>query len=286
MHTISDRKLLMLKPSQIRILNHRIRKNIDTEKLEELSHNIALNGIINPIAVRKNKDGLYELISGERRLRAASMAGLRRVPCVLHNADDLTSVIYSINENNQRNAIHFFDEATAIYKLIYSYKLTFSEVSLRLGIPISSLNEKLSLLELDKDLRERIISKRLDVEYAKILLLLPEYQRYEVLSDFIKNSLNIYDAKNLVEAKINPDIKSEEIIEKEKSKPLEKPIRKYAIGDVRFFGNSLQKLINTLKSSGMDVGVKKTENNKYIEYKVRIKKEITETGEFKQLKIC
>lgn len=285
MHTISDRKLLMLKPSQIRILNHGIRKNIDLEKLEELSHNIALNGIINPIAIRKNKDGFYELISGERRLRAAAIAGLRRVPCVLHNADAITAIIYSLTENIQRNPIHFFDEAVAIYKLIYTHKLTFSEVSLRLGISVAILHDKLSLLELDNDLRDRIVNKKLSIEYAKILLLLPEYQRFEVLSEIINNSLSIVEAKNLVERKLNPTAPKEVVTEPIPEKK-EKQIKKYAIGDIRFFGNSLQKLITTLKSSGMDVGVRKTENNKYIEYKVRIKKEITETGDFKQLKIC
>ena len=98
MHTINERKLLMLKPNQIRIPPNRPRHNIDPQALKSLADSISLNGVINPISVQKNRDGFFELVSGERRLRAAAMVNLRRVPCVLHNTDVVTSDIYAITK--------------------------------------------------------------------------------------------------------------------------------------------------------------------------------------------
>ena len=118
MHTISDKKLLMLKPESIIISNDNARKSFDEYELKRLAESIHTSGIIQPIAVRKNTDGNYELITGERRLKAAVLAGLRRVPCILHKTDKNTARLYSIIDNVHRCNLSLFEEAEGLEYLI------------------------------------------------------------------------------------------------------------------------------------------------------------------------
>lgn len=289
MHTIKDKKLLMLKPSQIRIMPYSPRGDIYRTELKALADSIALNGVIEPIAVRKNRDGFYELIAGERRLRAAAMAGLRRVPCVLHNADTATCALYAVTENLQRSRLDFFDEAVALEGLIKKYGFTHTETALKLGITQAALMDKLQLLNLSPQIRKRITEASLTENYARALLLLPEYQRPEVLDSIIADNLTLKETDDLINNKLNPEIKPAVNIVPpvEETTPMEnKPLRKYSIGDVRLFANSLQKLTDTLKSAGIKVSSRKLENDKYIEYKVRIKKDSAKSRDCQQLKIC
>jgi len=120
---------------------------------------------------------------------------------------------------------------------------------------------------------------------------LPTYKRPEILESILTDKLNLTETEKLVDKTLNPEplYKTETtlaITEPEPKKEILPPVRKYSIGDVRLFGNSLAKLTDTLKSAGININLRKTENDKYIEYKVRIKKEPTESGNFTQLKIC
>ena len=109
MHTISHKKLLMLKPEELRVLKNQPRKVFDEYELSLLADSISVNGIIQPLSVRRAVDGKYEIIAGERRYRAALIVGLRRIPCILHNADRQTAAVYSIVENLQRSDLGLFE---------------------------------------------------------------------------------------------------------------------------------------------------------------------------------
>lgn len=283
MHTIHGKKLLMLKPSQIKLSAMRIRQT-EIDDLKPLVESIARNGIIEPIAVRKAEDGSYLLVAGERRLRAAVIAGLRRIPCVLHKIDFSLSAVYSLTENYQRTAPYFLDEALLMDRILRTHRISAAELALNTGIPEAYIEARLRLLRLSPEIRSRIEYAGLQEEYASALLLLPEYQRPEVLSEIITECLSLSDARKLINSRLNPQ-KEEESEEKTTVAFEIKPIRKSSIGDLRLFGNSLNKLVDTLKNSGITAGVKKVENSKYIEYKVKIKKEIPENTECTQLKL-
>jgi len=286
MHTIKSKKIFMLKPVQIRIPSNRVRKNIDKCAIESLAESILANGIIEPLTVRKDENG-YVLISGQRRLMAAQSVGLRRVPCVLYSLSSKEGLLYSVIENLQRKQPDYFEEARALEKLVTYGAFTHIQVASRLGISVADLSYKLQLLQLDTQLADKLSVSGLDEDFARLLLILPVYQRPEVLENIIENSLTFQQARELVEAKINPPPKTEDLrITEIDDAPEHKPVRKYAIGDVRMFANSLAKLTETLKTAGFGVTMRKSENDKYIEYKVRIKKESCEKDEFKQLKIC
>lgn len=278
MYTLSDKKLIMLKPSEIKLSANQPRKSFDEYELKQLSDSIQASGIIQPLAVRKAPDGSYQLIAGERRLKAAVMAGLRRIPCILHKTDDETAALYSIIENLQRSNLTVFEEAQGINRLITEYGISQSEAAARLGIAQSTLSNKLRLLKLSDGIKERIISARLTERHARALLRLPEEMRDGALDRIIAEGMTLTQAEEYIFSLLNPEK------ERENKKP-DEPVRKAAIGDVRLFSNSLSKLLSTLQNAGIDAHSRKYETDKYIEFKVRIKKN-TDPDRYKQLKIC
>lgn len=276
MHNPFDKKLLMLKPQDIIISEEQPRKYFDEYELKQLADSIAANGIIQPLAVRKTQDGKFEIIAGERRFRAAKQIGLRRIPCVIHTANEQTAAILSLTENLQRSNLSVFEEAMALDRLINYYGISQTEAAIKLGMAQSTLSNKLRLLNLSKEIQQRITKARLTERHARALLRLPQNMRDEVLDYIIANGLTLSQSEEYIERILHPETKPQE----------QKPVRKQAIGDIRLFYNSLSKLVDTLQSAGIKAHTRKTENNKYIEYKVRIKKDTEECNNCKQLKIC
>ncbi len=288
MHTIKSKKLLMLRPKEIRIPLLKSRKNDGGYSLESLADSIKQSGIIEPLAVRKNQNGKYELISGERRLKGAIIAGLRRVPCVLHDIDSATAAVYGAVENFQRKNLSFFEEAEVIKQIIVKYRIPHSEMAMRLGISQNALLERLRLLRINEGMRNRIEDAFLTETHARSLLQVPPEKREEVLEKVISENMTALQTEVFVNALLSPKqsepIKAVETAPKTNFQKM--PYRKSAIGDIRLFSNSLQKLADTLKNSGIDAFVRRTENDRYIEYKVRIKKDEPQKEIAEQLKIC
>ncbi len=259
-------KLVFLKPEQIVCPNTFVRKHYDDFDIKILADSIAANGIIEPIIVRNPKKGIYELVAGLRRLKAAQTLGLRRVPSIIITADNRTAAYISITENTKRTSLNPFEEAEAIKNVINRYETDISVAAEKLGVASSYLTGKLNLLKLDNLSKTKIISCGLGERYAKITLLVPEEKRSEFLDEIIKNSVCISGAKELANKYI-----SEETPE-EKETLNQTPVRKTVIGDERLFANSLSKLISTMQSSGLEAYQRKSETEKYIEYRVRIVK--------------
>ncbi len=280
MHTIADKKLLMLKPSQIIANPDQPRKIFDDGKLSALKESIAKNGIIEPLLVRRTAYNKYELIAGERRLRAAILAGVRRVPCVLHSTDRVTAGIYAVTENLQRCDLNFFEEAAAIESLINLSGRSQAQIAQSLGIAQSSLSNKLRLLKLDDNLKKTINEYNLSERHARALLAIPAEDRPELLREIISEGLNVRQTTERIS-----EILAKNDTSNINYEPVKPPVRKTAIGDEKIFRNSLNKLVGFLQSSGVDAKTRRTENDKYIEYKVRIPK-AEKKSEYTQLKIC
>lgn len=287
MHTISEKRLLMLKPCEILPNLERARKDFDSYDIRILAKSISLYGIIEPLTVRKCENGRYELISGERRLKAAILAGIRRVPCIVHSIDRKTAMIYSAIENIQRKDLNFFEQAKAIERLIEEYSLLKSEISVNLAISEKQLEDKLSLLRYDNESMKRILLFSLSEEQALEILKLPIIYRNEALDAVISEEMSLKETKEYVKRVLSPNDKKESSEEKPKEIPKEiLPHRKYIIGDMRLFYNSLSKLLQTLTNSGIETTLKKSESDKYIEYRIRILKSQNEKNTAEQLKIC
>ena len=275
MHTFADKKLLMLKPDDIIPNPNQPRKIFDEYELKTLADSIAANGIIQPLTVRKGDGGKYLLIAGERRLRAAKLAGLRRVPCVLHRTSELVASLYAITENMQRQDLNYFEEAFAIQCLINDFGLTQGEIAVQLGMANSTISNKLRLLKLSPQIQSRLLSANLTERHARALLRLPATERDAALDKIIADGLNLSQTESFIESVINPP-KTQ--IEEFKNPP----IRKSAIGDLKLFSNSLAKLIGTMQHAGISANSRKRETDTFVEYKIRILKNEQAT----QLKIC
>ncbi len=264
MHTISEKKLLLLRPADIRISPFRARNDMDEYSLFSLASSILANGIITPLCVMRDGKDKYILISGERRLKAAKLAGLRRVPCAVHSIDEKTAAVFALADNLGRENIDFFEQAKAIEKLMGMYSMSLSDIAQRLGTSQSALTMKLKLLKIPEDKRERILSGGLTEEHALALLELEKKDMSLVLDAVISERLNARQTKELV-ISVNSPVPEIEIKE-------EQPIRKTAIGDVKFFTNSLTKLLITMQNSGVRTSLDRHETESSVEYKIKIDK--------------
>ena len=272
-----ERRLVDIKIEDIAPNPNQPRKTFDEYELHKLSESIKQNGIIVPLSVRKTANG-YELIAGERRLRAAKAAGLKRVPCVICGADDQTSAVYSIIENLQRADLSVFEQAEGISRLISEFGLTHADAAERLGLAQSTLSNKLRVLRLDKTERERITAARLSERHARALIRIENAeQRGEILNKIIAESMTAKECEDYIEAIVNP----ERSVNK-------KPVRKSGIADFRIFSNSLNRLIDTMLAAGVNLSRRRQENRQYIEYRIRIEKpkETAEEDDGPQLKLC
>ncbi len=271
-----QKKLMDIKVSEISTADNP-RKKFDEYELFKLSESIRENGIIQPLTVRRNGSG-YVLVAGERRLRAARMAGLKKVPCIVVNINDKAAAVYAIIENLQREDLTLFEQAEGIERLIKKYNITQQEAAERLGIAQSTLSNKLRILRLGENERERITAANLTERHARALIRIEdEEKRSFALDKIIAENMPSKECERFVEELLNP---------KETEEPA-KPMRKSGIADVRLFSNSLNRLIDTLLSAGIKASRRKQENKDYIEYRIRIeKRDKQEQDESPQLKIC
>lgn len=239
------------------------RAHFDENELQGLSESIRRNGLLQPITVRKRADGCYELVAGERRLRAARLAGMGEVPCLLINADNRRAAILGLVENVQRSDLNLFEEAEAIQRLMTEWGATQLEVAQRLGKAQSTVANKLRLLRLTPDQRARILAASLTERHARALLRLEsESARSDALNVMIAEQMTAPEAEQYVTNLLNPTVTDE------KADAIRVPL----IRDVRIFINTLSKAVDTIRKSGLDAKSAETETDEYIQYTVFIPK--------------
>lgn len=261
---MKDSKLTHIKVSDILPSPAQPRHHFDPYELEKLAESIKTSGIIQPLLVRPAAGGTYELIAGERRLRAAKLIGLKKVPCIIKRTDGLNAAYITIIENLQRSDLSAFEEAEGISRLLTVYGLSRCEVAEQLGLAESTLSNKLRLLKLDMNLRHRLEASRLTERHARALLRLPEHKRSEVLDVIIAEQMTLTEAERYVDEVLHPKPKPEA--------PPPPPVRKGAVGDVRLFANSLTKIVDTMRQTGYNPITEKKETETFIEYRILIPK--------------
>ncbi|MCQ2485907.1 MAG: ParB/RepB/Spo0J family partition protein [Clostridia bacterium] len=241
---------------------HQPRKNFNWDDLEGLAESIHYNGLLQPITVRKCSDERYELISGERRLRACKMAGLSTIPSIIIDIDEEKSALLAILENLQRENLHFFEEAMAIERLMKGFGLSQEEVARKLGKSQSALSNKLRLLRLPNEIRYNITLYGLSERHARALLRLPTTSlMHQVIDTIAEQGLTVSATEKLI-----CDILT-------KSQPKEKKGKKVMVfKDVRIFINTLNHAVTTMRKSGINATASKNETDSYIEYVVKIDK--------------
>lgn len=256
----TESKIILIPQSEILPNPNQPRKRFNYDELEGLAQSIRANGILQPLLVRINENGKYELVAGERRLRAARLVGITKVPCIVNEISESDSAVFAIIENLQRQNLDFFEEAEALAILVSEYRMSQDELCKKLGKAQSTLSNKLRLLKLSDEMRYKISRAGLSERHARALLSLEdEVQRARALSIIIDRHLTVNESETLIEQMLRKN---------------EAPKRQILKGfkDIRIFINTLNNAVDTIRRAGIDADSVKTETDEYVEYIVRIPK--------------
>ena len=225
------------------------RKHFDPEELKELAESIERYGILQPLTVRF-QNGNYELVAGERRLRASRLAGLHKAPCIILNVDKENSSFLALVENLQRRDLNYIEEAEALSQLISIFDLSQGEAAKRIGKSQSAIANKLRILKLPRDMLLRLAQSGLTERHARALLRLSSNEeRYQVLDEVMQHKLTVTKTDEYIDEYLRKK-HGEPIKEKEMA---QKSL--FVIKDVRLFLNTLQRGVFMLKQSGIHAQV-------------------------------
>ena len=237
------------------------RRHFDEQALRELAASIRQHGVLQPLSVQRTDRG-YVLVAGERRLRAAGMAGLTHVPCILVRVSEEDSAVLALIENLQRCDLHYLEEAAAIAKLIAQYGLSQEEAARRLGRSQSAVANKLRLLRLGEACAAALRQYNLTERHARAALRLEgEERRLAALRKMGEEQMNVAAAEAYVE---------ELLRRAQRQSPPRPPI--YVIKDVRLFLNSLRRGMDTIRRAGVNARYDKQENEEDIVITIHIPK--------------
>ena len=241
------------------------RRTFSQVGLEELSASIKAYGILQPISVRKIGEDRYELIAGERRLRAARLAELKTIPAIINNNyTDTDSAVLAIIENLQREDLNFVEEAEGYANLIEDHGFTQQELAERVGKNQSTIANKLRILRLGQDIKKRILENGLTERHARALLKLPDDElRGIVLDRIIKEELNVKKTEQLIKNMLESIGKEKEV------KPSQK-IRSFM--NYRIYINTLKQAYDAIKEKQGNAEFKQVDKGEYIEVTVKIPK--------------
>ena len=233
------------------------RKYFNEQAIEELSQSILEHGIIQPLTVRMRGE-IYELVAGERRLRAAKLANLKTVPCNIIDITDTESAEIALLENLQREDLNYIEEAEAYYNLINEHNFTQDEVAKRIGKKQSTIANKLRLLKLNKEVRELCLTNNLTERHARALLTVPDEKlQLKIVQKIISSGLNVK--------------KTEELINKELLKLAGKELKRNIRGvlPAKLYVNTIKQVLNKFDIPA-EYGCK--EEDDFIEVTVKIPK--------------
>lgn len=232
------------------------RKQFSPEGLKELSESIAVHGILQPLSVRRTEEG-YELVSGERRLRSAKLAGLTQVPCLLISADQVQSSFLALIENVQRRDLDFWEEAQAIQALLEATGLSQEALARQLGKSQSSLANKLRLLKLPPEAVAVLRQSGCTERHARSLLCLSDPALQTAAARYIADhGLTVAQAEAHIDALLHPAPR--------KAKPT------YLLKDVRFFLNTVKRALNLMQSAGVKAAWDRQDTDQEILLTIRI----------------
>ena len=250
-------RVTQIKISQIVVSNAQTRTRFEKEKLEKLAQSISQNGIIQPLTVRR-LGKMFELVAGERRLRALKMLGYEYAPCIVITAGEQQAAILTITENLQRENLNIFEEAEAIEILISKWGVTQAQAAERLGISQSAVANKLRVLRLTSPEREKILKSSLSERHARALVRIGDQrERNRALNHIIANELNVAKAEKYIDKLLSNEKKGS---------------TKIIFKDLRIFVNTINMAIETMKKAGVKAEAKRGETESFIEYTIRIPK--------------
>lgn len=224
------------------------RTNFDKDALTELSQSILENGLIQPIIVRPSLNGKYEIVAGERRFKAASMAGYQKVPCIIQEYSDLQSAQVALIENIQRENLSPIEEAEAYQTLLQMTDLTQQELALKVGKTQSTIANKLRLLKLPESVKEALKERQVTERHARAMLSITDKQVIdEITKQVIENKMTVSETEKIVKEKIKANKKTNKVMVLTQS--------------VRIALNTIKQAVNMIRMSNIDIDMEEEDRD-------------------------
>lgn len=254
-----EKRVLRLGVESIRPNPRQPRRLFDEGALRELAASIRRHGVVQPLVVRRRPDG-WELVAGERRLRAARLAGLDVVPCVEAEVDERESALLALVENLQRRDLHYFEEAAAIAGYLRQTGATQEEAAAELGRSASAVANKLRLLRLSPACQALLLEKGLTERHARALLRLEdEEERLTAARRAAERGWNVAQTEQYVERRLQ---------ELQSTAPTGR--RTYVLKDVRLFLNSVDRGLRIVREAGVEAKCLREDTDEEIVMTIRI----------------
>jgi ParB family chromosome partitioning protein len=237
------------------------RKVFEEKELLELRDSIKEFGVIQPIIVKRDTKGLYTIIAGERRLKAAALAGLKKIPAIIRDADDKDSALLALVENVQRENLSYLEEAAAYKRLMEEHGLTQMEIAKRVGKQQSTISNKIRILGLPEDIRQVLAENQLTERHARALLKVgDETVRKQILSRILEHGLNVKQTEKLIE-----DVLKKQEEEKRKGEKLR-------FINYRIYLNTLKKAFSSISEIESNAKFYQEDKGEYLEVRIVIPK--------------
>ena len=255
-------RILYLPVGQIHPNPSQPRKIFDTDGLQELAGSIRTYGILQPLTVRR-RNGEYELVAGERRLRAAKIAGMTEVPCILLTVDEEQSGMVALVENLQRRDLDYIEEAQGLARLMRQYGLNQEQAAARVGKSQSAVANKLRLLRHSPAVLSALRENGLSERHARALLRLPtEEERLAALAVVIRQQMNVAKTEEYIDS----------LLARKRQPEPKKGIRKLIVRDVRLFINSVNHNLDLIRGAGIRAEASQEETESEIVLTIRLPK--------------
>ena len=253
-------RIVYLPTARIRPNPQQPRKHFDVGGLQELAESIRQYGVLQPLTVRKFA-GSYELVAGERRLRAARLAGLTEVPCLLANVDEVSSGLLALVENLQRRDLDYIEQAEGLQKLMRQYHLSQEQAARRIGKSQSVVANKLRLLQHPPAVLSALREHHLTERHARALLRLPdEAERLRVIDLVRQNDWTVAKTEQYIDALLAPRA------------PQRRELSGFVLRDVRVFVNSIDHQLALVRAAGVEASRERQETEREIILTIRIPK--------------
>jgi ParB family chromosome partitioning protein len=260
------KNITYVKLDHIRPNPYQPRKQFVKAALDELCESIKQYGVLQPINVRKISLNSYELVAGERRLRAATLAGLKEIPAIIINVNDNESAVMALIENLQREDLSYMEEAESYNCLIHQHGFTQEELAHKIGKSQSTVANKIRLLKLPPMVKKILSDNGLTERHARALLKLHDEQlQLKVLKLVCEKGINVKKTEDIIEKVITKYTtpQNHTVSERKTTK---------AVKDIRIFVNTIRQAIDLMKKSGVNAKAAQLDRGEYIEFIVRIPK--------------
>ncbi len=235
------------------------RKEFDETELICLAQSIKENGLLQPITVRRAGE-VYELIAGERRLRASRIAGITEIPAIIVDKSAEESAVLAITENIQRSNLNCFEQGMAMVKLMEHYGFTQEQLAGRLGMAQCTVANKIRILKLSDVIRDKCIMYGFNERQVRALLKLPDELREEAVEEIKRLGFNVSQTERYIETLLHPIHRSKK--------------RQWFFKEKRLYINNINKTLDTMKKSGIEFQSEQKMENGYLQYIIRIPQDV------------